>query len=93
LHTLFFLLVISPVSRSEPLPSHVLPALFGLSQAEARVASAIAKGKTLEEISVEAGLSVNTIKSQLKAVFVKTGVSRQADLVALMTGTPVFRAV
>ena len=89
----FYVLFISHVSRSEPLPSHVLPVLFGLSPAEARVAAAVAKGKTQDEIAVQAGLSVNTIKTQLKAVFMKTGVSRQADLVALMTGTPAFRSV
>ena len=80
------ILVITPVTRSEAPSAQIIQALFDLTPAEARVAAAIAAGKTQEEIAVAAGLSVNTIKTQLRAVFNKTGVSRQPDLVSLLAG-------
>lgn len=80
------LLVLTPVKRSGVPGAQVIQALFDLTPAEARVAVAIAAGKTQEDIAASTGLSVNTVKTQLRAVFNKMGVSRQADLVALLAG-------
>jgi DNA-binding CsgD family transcriptional regulator len=52
----------------------------------ARVAAGIAGGQTPTEIALDAGVSVHTVKTQLKAVFEKAEVSRQAELVALLVG-------
>ena len=61
-----------------------LQAAFGLSMAEARLASRIASGQDLETISAQLGVSKETSRSHLKAIFAKTGVQRQAELVALL---------
>jgi DNA-binding CsgD family transcriptional regulator len=63
----------------------VLEQAFGLTPAEARLASQIAAGKTLAEIARQQGSGRETLRSQLKAVFEKTGTSRQAELALLLS--------
>jgi len=53
---------------------------YGLSPAEARVATHIADGGSVETYAAQAGVSRGTVRSQLKSVFAKTGVHRQAEL-------------
>ena len=60
--------------------------LFDLTPMEARVARAIAEGKTTEAVSIIHGVSRETIRTQLAAVLGKTGLNRQAELVALLSG-------
>jgi DNA-binding CsgD family transcriptional regulator len=57
---------------------------FGLTRREARVASEVAAGLQLREIAALHGVGMGTVRSQLKAIFVKTGTNRQPDLVALL---------
>ncbi|VDC24714.1 helix-turn-helix transcriptional regulator [Pseudogemmobacter humi] len=59
---------------------------FELTPAEARVAAAILDGRRPAAIARDAGLSVETVRSQLKAVFAKTGAEGQAHLVRIATG-------
>jgi DNA-binding CsgD family transcriptional regulator len=66
--------------------AEVLQGLFDLTPAEARVARGIAEGQTVEAIAEAFGLSRETVRSQLKAVLGKTGLVRQAELVALLAG-------
>jgi DNA-binding CsgD family transcriptional regulator len=54
---------------------------FQLSRAQARVAAELVSGSTLKEASEKLNVSVSTTRSHLKALFVKTGTHRQADLV------------
>lgn len=61
-----------------------LPRLFKLSPAEARVAAALAGGKTLQDVAVEQSITVKTARSYLESVFRKTGTHRQGELVALL---------
>ena len=56
----------------------------GLTLAEARVALALAEGRTLREIADDADVSINTVRAQLQTIFSKTGCRRQADLVRLL---------
>jgi DNA-binding CsgD family transcriptional regulator len=65
--------------------------LFGLSAAEARLARAICHDSSVEEYAREQGLGCSTVRTQLSAVFHKTGTRRQASLVRLITGIPVIR--
>jgi DNA-binding CsgD family transcriptional regulator len=81
-----FLLVIATIARPQIASARILQDLFDLTPAEARVARGIAAGKTTRDLAAEAGLAVGTVRQQLKSVFGKTGVSRQADLVGLLLG-------
>lgn len=79
------LVVITPVDRG-PVPSaEVIGGLFDLTPAEARIAREISAGATIEQIADRAALSRETVRTQLKSVFAKTGLTRQVDLVALLS--------
>jgi DNA-binding CsgD family transcriptional regulator len=78
------ILFVTPVVPNSSLSPDLLQALFDLTPAEARVASLVADGKTIEGIAVVTNGSQNTIRTHLKSVFQKTGVRRQPDLVSLI---------
>lgn len=59
--------------------------LFGLTPAEAKVASAFASGHSVESCAAALGISRNTIRTHLKALFKKVGVNRQQDLCRILT--------
>ncbi len=65
-----------------------LTQLYGLTAAEARLAVGLARGAELSELSSTWRVSRETLRSQLKAVFAKTGVRRQSELVRLLAGAP-----
>lgn len=72
-------------SERPPEPdAQVLMRLYGLSAAEARTARALAGGTRLGAAAEALGLSVNTLKSQLKQIYAKTGCSSRAELARLM---------
>lgn len=64
--------------------------LFLLSEAEAQLSVALCCGKTPDDVALERGTSINTVKSQLKNVFLKTGTKRQSELVSLLLASPAF---
>ena len=70
-----------------PSPS-ALHQMYSLSRAEGALAVALCRGDTLQEYAQTAGLSVATVRTQLKAVFQKTATSRQAELVSLLLQVP-----
>ena len=63
-------------------------ALHGLTGAETGIVAGLTAGLTLAQIALQRGTSPDTVRTQLKAIFWKTGCKRQADLVgqvAMMT--------
>jgi DNA-binding CsgD family transcriptional regulator len=68
-------------SNSGPSTS-LLVKVFGLSPAEARLASIIAQGTSPEQAAEQLGIARETARNQLKAVFAKTGTHRQGELIA-----------
>ena len=66
----------------------VLAAVFNLTPGEARVAAAIAQGQSLQDITATHRISINTVRTQLRSIFGKTGVVRQSDLVSLLAALP-----
>jgi len=65
----------------------LLRQLWGLTRSEARVASLVAAGMSLEEISEKLSIQANTARAHLKQVFSKTDTGRQAELVSLLLRT------
>ena len=61
-----------------------LCAVFGLSPAEARLASRIGDGEDLAAIAQAESISLETARKRLKAVFAKTGTHRQAELASVV---------
>lgn len=52
-----------------------------LTPAERAVASAIAEGGQLSTIAAERSISINTLRTQLKSIYAKTGLNSQAQLI------------
>ncbi|WP_181706100.1 helix-turn-helix transcriptional regulator [Chthonobacter rhizosphaerae] len=57
---------------------------LGLTPAQARMASLIGQGLSPAEIAASLGVSENTVRTTLKAIYAKLGVKRQAELVRLV---------
>lgn len=79
------LVVLVDLDRSTRLPEAVLRATFGMSAAEARLASRLGTGQSLEIATEQIGIAKETGRNQLKSIFLKTGVKRQSELVALLS--------
>jgi DNA-binding CsgD family transcriptional regulator len=61
-----------------------LCAAFGLTVAEAKLAAKVASGMGVDGAAASLGVSRETARTQLKAVFAKTNTRRQAELAALV---------
>lgn len=61
-----------------------LHSLYRMTPAEARLADALVKGQSLQQYAFARGISVHTVRSQLKAAAAKTGARTQADLVRIV---------
>ena len=61
---------------------------MGLSAREAEVAALLASALDVPQIAARLGLSVETVRSHLKAVFAKANVHSQAQLVRRILGGP-----
>lgn len=75
--------LVDPEQQVRP-PEAALRSSFGLTEAEAKLAAKLATGETLEAVSDRLGIASATARNQLKSIFAKTGVHRQAELVALL---------
>lgn len=78
-----FVLLVDPDVHSV-LPERVLRSLYAMTTAEAHVAMHLARGHSLSETARAVGITRETARSQLKAIFQKTGVHRQSDLLHLI---------
>jgi DNA-binding CsgD family transcriptional regulator len=75
---------ISDPDLRESASQQTLAELFDLTPAEANLAILLARGLNLAEVSETQHISQHTARAQLKSIFAKTGVSRQAELVRLV---------
>lgn len=64
----------------------LLAARYGLTQAEARVGVALAGGLAPDAIAAAHGVAITTVRSQLRALLKKTGVTRQTELMGTLAG-------
>jgi DNA-binding CsgD family transcriptional regulator len=79
------ILVISDTDLMRSAATTTLSEVFDLTAAESRLAVAIANGKDLESFSAERQLSKQTVRNQLKSIFLKTGTNRQAQLAVMLS--------
>lgn len=70
--------------RAALVTARQLQQAFGLSAAEAAVGEALIGGKTPDEYAGSADVSISTIRTQLRAIFEKTGTRSQAEAVGAM---------
>jgi len=73
------------------LAAPALQQLFALTVAEAGVTLALAAGRSAEEIALERGVSVPTVRTQIRQILAKAGALHLRDLVRLLADLPVVR--
>jgi DNA-binding CsgD family transcriptional regulator/PAS domain-containing protein len=81
------LVTATPLEPPRPDPAPLRMA-FGFTGAEAELAAALAGGRRLDAVAADRGVRMPTVRSQLRAIFDKTGTSRQAELVRLLARLP-----
>ncbi|WP_096700508.1 helix-turn-helix transcriptional regulator [Magnetospirillum sp. 15-1] len=82
------ILVVTPISMPVSPDAALIQGLFDLTPAEARVAGGITEGLSLDQIASRHAVSTETVRAQAKAVYAKTGTSRQSQVAALLAGLP-----
>ncbi len=68
-------------SQPEPL---LLQRVYGLTPAEARAAVALCDGGSLEAVAAQLNVKLNTLKTHLKSIYMKTSADNRAALTKLM---------
>jgi len=79
---------LSDPNLQQPISIDSLVSVYNLTPSEAQVAISLANGHSIDEIADGSHHSAHTIRSQLKSVFRKTGVSRQSELIKLLLTGP-----
>jgi len=79
---------ISDPNLQQPISVDALVSVYGLTPSEAQVSISLANGHSIDEIATISCHSTHTIRSQLKSVFRKTGVSRQSELIKMLLTGP-----
>ena len=85
------LMLVNDSSRRRTLTTRQIIQMFGLTEAEARLARALTQGDTVEQYALDNQRSVTTLRAQMRSIFAKTGVGRQAELVRLLVTVPALR--
>jgi DNA-binding CsgD family transcriptional regulator len=79
---------LSDPNLQQPISIDSLVSVYNLTPSEAQVAISLANGHSIDKIASSSNHSAHTIRSQLKSVFRKTGVSRQSELIKLLLTGP-----
>ena len=82
------LLVMHDLQDAPPINLRLLIESFGLTRAEARVAGLLAEGESPADIGLILDLSMGTIRTHLRMIASKLGVSRQSEVVRMLTRLP-----
>jgi DNA-binding CsgD family transcriptional regulator len=74
------IVIIRPVDRRAAPPPEMLCELYGLTQAEAAVAVALVGGATAEQVARQRGVSLMTVRVQIRAILGKSGCDNLREL-------------
>ena len=80
--------MVNDLEWAHPDCAHLLRHTFGLTVAEAEVASRLMDGYEPTQIAHRRGVRVSTIRTQIRNILSKTGLTRQVDLVKLIARLP-----
>ncbi len=80
-------IMITDPDAQRPLPSQRVQAAFGLTEAEARLASLLANGAELRSAAAELKITYGTARAHLAEIFQKTDTPRQGELIKLLLTT------
>jgi DNA-binding CsgD family transcriptional regulator len=65
-----------------------MTSLFGFTRAECRLAELLTSGYSLKDAAEQRGVTYETVRSQVKSIFSKTGAQRQSELMGLLAAMP-----
>jgi DNA-binding CsgD family transcriptional regulator/PAS domain-containing protein len=82
------IVLITDPDQKPPTQPELLRTLFRLTQAEIKLAVALRNGTSLSEAANLNCIGRETVRSQLKSIFVKTGTRRQSELIGLLVKLP-----
>jgi DNA-binding CsgD family transcriptional regulator len=85
------LILISGPQAESQIPERAVEQRLGLAPAEARFVGALIAGQTMADYAETTGVTVNTLKTQLRHIFLKTGHNRQADLIRAVLADPLVK--
>lgn len=74
------LVIIRKLDRKAPPPGNMLCDLYGFSRAEAEVAAALAGGASAEDVARRRGVSLMTVRSQIRSILGKSECDNLRDL-------------
>jgi DNA-binding CsgD family transcriptional regulator len=86
-HASVVLMLIDPRKRPDAALEYVVRA-FKLSKAEARLLPLLFENRTPAEIAQRLDVKITTVRTQLSAIFAKTGTTRQQELMRLLGSVP-----
>lgn len=82
------ILFVSDPDLLQPAPRSVLSDLYGLTSTEAQVLEILTQGRRPEDVAVEFGVSINTVRTHLKNIYRKTETQGQPELMRLVLTGP-----
>jgi DNA-binding CsgD family transcriptional regulator/PAS domain-containing protein len=85
------LVMFSDPDTQTHIPENILARVLGLANAEARLLAALVAGQTMQDYADAAGITMNTAKTQLRQIFLKTGHNRQTDVIRAVLADPVMK--
>ncbi len=88
-HSPRLMLIVHPLRSTAAPDPFLVGQVFGLSPAESIVAVRLATGESPEAISRDRGVSIFTIRSQIRMILDKVSVSRQVDLAGILARLPI----
>ncbi|MDP2699160.1 response regulator [Thalassospira sp.] len=87
----FVFVLIEPDTIAPPRINDLMD-VFGLTRSEAKLTQKLAEGLSLDQASNLVGISVQSARTYLKAIFTKTGANRQPQLMKIvLSGIPALR--
>lgn len=86
-------ILIRDADRGSAPQAAILRQFYGMTRTEAEVASNLSLGLTLDETATAMSISRNTARAHLRAIFSKSGITRQTELVRLMLSSAAVLAM
>lgn len=89
--TRYAAVALQPVTGATFLTEDAIANSFGLTKAQASVAHALLNGSNVDDIVAQRGVKMSTVRSQLAAIFARTGTTSQRELVRMLSMLPAIR--
>jgi DNA-binding CsgD family transcriptional regulator len=85
------LIIFTDPEAQQKIPERTLATMLGVSPAEGRLVAALMAGESLTEYADRVGISKNTVKTQMRQIFHKTGYNRHAEIVRAVANNPLMK--